>query len=695
MCMCAFHNTSTSEICAMCMNLRLSERCLLPQGVIVMSGARAAEDGLWEAVKETLSDTTDRWDAATLAEWMEESRVLIVIDDFIMKFCREALEEALEEWTEASFMLMTRPEDAAAARTLLAEHQPALILTLPGLSADAVHVLAARFLPQQEQEPFRMWVEARRGLLAEVLTYPALVEPACRAWQTGKWSVATQTTTELIWGIVEHMMSVDKRWKVSSLTEWLLAIGRLARASLEKNGLPNLKEDFEKEAVRLFSRDFAQGVFSAFCFSQSSTMPATVTLPHPLTQFLAAWDAIHENLHGTPMKALVKRITDEDSIVIYAAGHLARLLEHQPDLPEKNVSRAAKNLVLHMDRAKDRFGYTLRVIHECRTHPRVIKTMAAEVEIARYWEVRNNAVFPDAVSALLQHTVPSKIQVTVEKNMVAPDIMGVVELVAKTNYPVFLAEMNHLEWEHPDTTDELVHVLQAGTAPLEDFLGCMNVATIESLALNDVTRHLVCLRVRVCDVTAVKALLQTPSCLPNLMWLEADFDLCLYDITTDHLTRVPTLHMDVCFKDLADKDVDYMCDLLSFMRPRYSGVHVTRCSLTPQGVANILKNFYKRGMFMTATDEAIKRYRRWRFPALSNIAGEVTDAAAHHLLGYEDRYHYSDNEVRSSAVLQPADAKFLSNFFVAMEDLLFFRYVSANYTVLKKCGGTVEITRLA
>lgn len=668
---------------------------LLPQGVVVLSGAQAAEGGLWEAVKETLSDTTERWDAATLAEWMEESRVLIVIDDFIMKFCREALEEALEEWTEASFILMTRPEDAAAARSLLAEHQPTLLLSLPGLSADATHALAARYLSIQEREPFRAWVEAKRAIVADVLTYPALVEPACRAWQAGRWSVTTQTTTELLWGIVEHMMSGEKRLKISSLTEWLLTLGRLVRASLEKNGLPNLREDLEKEAARLFSRDLVQAVSSAFCFSHSSTTPATVTLPHPLTQFLAAWDAVHQNLQGTPMKALVKRIADEDSIVIYVAGHLARLLDYQPDLPEKNVSRAAKNLVLHMDRAKDRFGYTLRVIHECRTHPLVVKTIAKEVEIARYWEVRNSAVLPDAVAALLQHTVPSKIQVTVEKNMVAPDITGVVELVATTNYPIFFAEMNHLEWEYPDTTDELVHVLQAGTAPLEDFLGCLNVATIESLALNDVTRRLVCLRVRVCDISALTALLQTPSCLPNLMWLEADFDLCLYDITKDHLTQVPTLLMDVCFKEVADEDVDYLCDLLSVMRPRYSGVHLTRSSLTAQGVANVIKNFYKRGMLMSASNEAIKRYRRWRFPALSSIEGEVTDAAARHLLGYDDRYHYSDNEVMSCAVLQPADARFLANFFAAMEDLMFFRFVSANYTVLKKSDVPVEITRLA
>ncbi|XP_071549164.1 uncharacterized protein [Panulirus ornatus] len=667
------------------------------QGVVVVSGYTVASDDCWEAVKTLLPDTLARWGPSQVAEWMEEARVLVIVDDFVLKNAGKEVEDALEEWKEASFMILTTPSDAAGTVAILAARRPTLSLTMPGLERCDVITMAAQYLPGQALEGLSSWLVGNWSTAGEVLSYPGLVQPACHAWRLGHITDATVTTTQLMWHLVEARVAQESRVGAAILPEWLLVLGRLTRRSLETRKLPQ-KEEMETEARRLFPAGVAEDiVVNLLPISASAASTSTLSFPHPLTQFLAGWDALHQNLRGTPLKSLVKRLEDEDSVVLYVAGHLARLLQHQPQYPDKQVERVAKNLVLHMDRAADRFGYTLRVIHEFRLHPRALNLLQNEVEFPRLWEVYDAAILLEPLAALLQQDTPDKIIVSVEKNRLAPDLEGVVSLITSKKIPMFLAEMNHLEWDNPDTTDNLVRMVQRGTSQLQDFMGCLTTPTITSLTTAVTTRNLVCLRVRVKDQESVQAILRCPSDLTSLMWLEVDFDLLLHDLDKSQVPQVTTPLMDVSFKDLRDEDVPFLCEFLAHIRRRYSGVHLMRSVLSPQGVTEVLKQFFKRGMLMTADPALINRYRRWRFPVLATTIStteELTDEVVSHLLGYDDRYHYSDNEARSSVLSTRVDARALANFFTAIKDLLHFRYVCANYSVVKNTDGSIEMKDL-
>ncbi|KAK8721810.1 hypothetical protein OTU49_012583 [Cherax quadricarinatus] len=666
------------------------------QALLVLSGSAVAADDCWEAVKTFLLQSVSKWGASCVAEWMESAQVLVIIDDFIPKKAGEELTEALTEWTQASFLLLTTSADGVATSALTAAYVPTVHITLQGLDRCDALSLAMQHLPAEQVESFTSWLVASWCLVSDVLSYPRLVISTCLAWTLGNIDDSVVTTTQLLWCIVESQVSQCCNIREEEMARWLLVLGKLARRSLESEIHIN-REELLGEAGKIFPSGVEEvALLLPLPLSTSAACLSSLSFPHPLTQFLAAWDAIHQNMRGTPMKSLVKRLRDEDSVVIYAAGHLNHILQHDPHSPDNQVSRAAKNLVLHMDRATDRFGYTLKVIQEFRVHPRVLRIMMDEVGLPKIWEVSDGAVLVEPLAALLQHSTPVKIHVSVERKCLAPDLGGVVALLAGTSIPMFLAEMNHLQWGSSDTTDNLVSVIQRGNQQLQDFIGCLNAETIKSLCGWQATRNLVCLRVRVTDRESVEAILRSPSELPSLLWLEVDFDLPLDDLNNTSLTPVNTPLMDVCFRDITDRDVPLVCQLLEHIRIRYSGVHLMCCSLTPQGVREILKYFYRRGMYMTADASAIARYRRWRFPALDTVpkTETLTDDKVQHLLGYDDRYHYSDNEARTSVLATRLEANTLANFFEALQDLVYFRFVCANLSVVKNTDGTTEVKDL-
>lgn len=663
---------------------------------MVLSGYDASQSDCWEVVKDTHPRTVNEWGAADLAEWLEEAKFLIVIEDFVLKDDAAVVRQAMEEWENAAFMLTTTPYDAVGLATLLSESHAVLSLSLVGLDQCDVISSAAQCLPPSELEPFTSWLIGNWCICEDVCSYPALLELLCYAWSSRLITDEVITKTQLVWVIVECQMSRHSGLPANVLGDWLRVLARLNRRSLETKRLMNRLE-LEREAQQVFPGSLAEEMVTSFLpVSCSAASPSVLSLPHPMTQFLAGWDAIHQNIHGTPMKALTKYMVDEDPVVLYVAGHLDRLLLYQTEISEKQVSRVAKNLILHMDRAKDQFGYTLRVLQEVRLEPRILRIVTNEVAFPKVWEVNDAAILPEPLTALLRCSTPSKVQIVVEKRCCAPDLQGVVLHLSTTAIPIFLADMNQLVWDTPDTADGLIMIIQKGTMPLHDFIGCLSSTAISNLGNAATTKNLVCLRVKVRDKASVQAIFKYHSSLPCLMWLEIDFDLLLNDLDPSQVSQVNTPLMDVCFKDIQDQDIPFLCDYLARVRKRYSGVHLTRSSLTPQGATDLLKIFFTKGMIMTADANVIKRYRRWRFPSLANVplTEELTDEKVSHLLGYDDRYHYSDNEVRSSALTNRVDAGALANFFTIMTDLVFFRYICANFSVIKNTDGSTEVKEL-
>ncbi|XP_066946253.1 uncharacterized protein [Macrobrachium rosenbergii] len=667
------------------------------KALMALNSEQVSSDGCWEAAKTLLPDTVERWGAADVAEWMEESRLLIIIEDFDYRKCRETIGETLEEWSEADLLLLTSPSYVADTAELLAEHLPTIKFSVQNMEVN-LSLQLLKDLTLTEKGKFGKWCESNWAIVREIINYPDLMQPMWHAWNSKYIRDTTTTTTELLWSILLAHVAQNIHMEMELVHKWFLAIGQKARESLEdRNREPIKKDEIMHAAQEIFPGGFAEEVLakSVPCL-YSWLSPENIYYPHPVKQFLAAWDVIHQNLAGTRLKLLTKYLIDEDSVVIYAAGHLYRILELQPQFRDDNVTRCARNLILHMDRAKDRFEYILRVIYEIHSHPWIIDVFKKEIVFSRHWEVHDKGMIPSSIETLLKFNTPAKILLLISKKREAPDLEGVVNLLSRNTISMCLLESNHLEWESPFTTDEYIKILQEGKAAVEDIIGCLKSDTILSLGQKDMTRNLVCLRARLTDLESVKALFDCPQHLPCLLWLEADFDLPLSQLEDLELPQINTGLMDVCFKETRDEDIPFICRFLSTIRKNYSGVHLTRSSVTPQGAKELLKQFYKLGMKMSVDIAIVNRYRRWRFFILSTIpkTEEMTQEKVQHLLGYDDRHHYNDNEIFSSAIADHEEADALARFLGLMEDVLCFRYACGNYLVVKNCNGTIEAKKL-
>ncbi|XP_068228407.1 uncharacterized protein [Palaemon carinicauda] len=667
------------------------------KALMAFTSEQVSSDGCWEAAKTLLADTVDRWGAADVAEWMEENRLLIIIEDFDYRKCREMITETLEEWSEADILILTSPSYVTDTSDLLAEHRPTIKFNVLNIKL-SVALQMLKDVPLIEKDKFGKWCGSNWAMVREIINYPDLIQPLWYALKSKYISDSSITTTELLWNVLLAHITQNIHMEMEMVHKWFLAIGQKARESLEdRNREPIKKYDILNAAQEIFPGGYAEEILAKSVPCLNSWLSVeSIYYPHPVKQFLAAWDVIHQNLSGTRLKLLTKYLIDEDSVVIYAAGHLYRILELQPQYRDDNVTRCVRNLILHMDRAKDRFEYLLRIIFEIHSHPWIVDVFKKEIVFSRHWEIHDKGMIPSSITTLLKFEVPAKILLLISKKDEAPDLKGVVHLLASNTIPMCLLESNHLVWESSSTTDEYIKVLQEGKAAVEDIIGCLKSDTIRSLGRMEMTRNLVCLRARLTDLESIKALFDCPQYLPSLMWLEADFDLPLSELEGLELSPVNTGLMDVCFKDVHDDNIPFICRFLSTIRKNYSGVHLTRSSVTPQGATELLKQFYKLGMKMSVDIDIVNRYRRWRFFILSTIpkTETMTQEKVQHLLGYDDRHHYNDNEIFSSAITNPSEAGVLAQLLGLMEDLLCFRYACANYLVVKHCNGNIETKKL-
>lgn len=666
-----------------------------------MSGPELDEVGVWEAISPQIFEKT-RSRQTQDEQWLENFRTLLIIDDFLPRWTEEAA-EALQKWKRMSLVVLTTPEFAVKSQEDLSaakiEDCGAVKLhLLASLDKEKVLSMTSNYLTINEISSLNVWIVDNWWWANTLLKYRGLIEPFCAAWKYGLIEKVS-TATELLWTIIDSFNEVTNVIELldERLTRWWTVLGGLCRRSLE-TGYPLCASEVENEARQIFQNEFESA--SGSCLLPLSGKSAGccgsrwLTLPQPLTEFLAGWNAFHQNLSGTALKSLVKRIADEDPVVIYVAGHLKRTIENGEILREKQLIRLFRNLVLHMDRAKNRFSYTLRVLSESGFHPELVKFMVTEVDFPKVWDISDSAVLVRPVEALLEHVHPKKAEVTVAKGQYAPELTQVVRLLSQRGISMFLADMNHLTFGNPVSSEQLIQTVQnyGSKGTLQDFMGCLSARCLNNLSKHVATQNLVCLRVRVTDTLSVTAALLTPATLLSLMWLEIDFDLPLDQLLNIKVPKVNTPLMDLTFRSLTDEDMSNLVEFLAAIRNRYSGIHLVESEVSPQGVRTFLKGLYTKALKTSAHPDAISRYRAWRYPIIGQSNwSELSDEDARHLIGHDDRPHYNDNEVESEGfIADRAEVRTLATFLQMLEDPVCFRYECKNYRLAKCVDGNVE-----
>lgn len=669
-----------------------------------MSGPDLDEVGIWEAISLQVSEKSRR--SLAQEDIMEESRTLLIIDDFLPRWTEEAV-EALQKWRRMSLVVLTTPDYATKTQETLSSAKikdcgTVRLHRLASLDKEKMLSVATNYVTIHELSSLTVWVTDNWWWANPVLRYRGLIKPFCEAWNSGLIEKIS-TQTGLLWAIIDGLTEATdiNELPEDGLARWWTALGGLCRRSLE-TGYPLYGSEVEYEARRSFPNESksSSGFQLSPLFGESAGCCGSrwLALPQPLTEFLAGWNAFHQNLSGTALKSLVKQIAEEDVVVVYVAGHLARVIEKGETLMEKQMTRLFRNLVLHMDRAKDRFGYTLRILSESNLHPELVKFMVAEVDFPKLWEISDSAVMIRPVEALLEHVQPVKAEVTVDYGQSAPELTQVVQLLAHRGIFMFLADMNHLTFGNSVSSDWLIQTVQkyGCKGVLQDFMGCLSARYLNDLGKHVTTKNLVCLRVRVTDSQSMKAACLTPMALPSLMWLEIDFDLPFDQLVEVGVPRINTPLMDLTFRSLTDDDMPRLAVFLATIRTRYSGIHLIESEVSPQGVRTFLKGLFTKAIKTSGHPDAISRYRAWRYRIVGESNwSELSDEEARHLIGHDDRPQYNDNEVISEGVTgDRVEVRTLATFLQALDDPICFRYQCANFQVVKSVDGTVETKEL-
>ncbi|XP_063880350.1 uncharacterized protein LOC135111194 isoform X2 [Scylla paramamosain] len=673
------------------------------QGVFVLPGPVLDEMGIWEAISTQVFEKT-RQGLTESEDWMATTRTLVIIDDFLPRWADEAL-VALNQWKTMSLVLFTTPYHAVNTQEALstAGIQNVKQHRLAALDKDKVLDSAKNHLVENHLPKLATWLTDNWWWAGAVLRYKGLTEPFCAAWKSGLIETVS-TETGLLWAITDCMTeSLEKNGlPENALERWWTALGGLCRRSLE-TGYPMNASEVEYEARKIFpigSKGVtAKHLLPALGESAGCCGVRWLSLPQPLMEFLAGLNVFHQNLAGAPIKSLVKRIVDEDAVVVHVAGHLARAAERGTTPPEKQLTRLFRNLVLHMDRAKDRFNYTLRILSASHIYPELLKYIVNDVDFTKLWEISDSAMRFRPLEALLEHTRPVKAEVTVARGEAAPEIPQVARLLAERGIFMFLADMNHLTFGNPANSDLLMQTIQKhGTkGVLQDFMGCLSSRCLNDLGKHMTTQNLVCLRVRVTDTQSMKAACLTPEALPSLMWLEIDFDLPFDQLVKVPVPKVNTPLMDVTFRGLTDDDMVRLVAFLALIRKRYSGIHLMQSELSPQGVRTFIKGLFSKLMKTSAHPDAINSYRAWRYPIVGqSLQTDLSDEKARHLIGHDDRPQYNDNEVEAVGVVaERTEVLTLATFLGVLEDPVCFRYECANFRVVKSVDGKVETKEVA
>ncbi|MPC10828.1 hypothetical protein E2C01_003471 [Portunus trituberculatus] len=673
------------------------------QGVFVLPGPVLDEMDIWEAISTQIFEKT-RQRLTESEDWMETTRTLVIIDDFLPRWNDEAV-VALNQWKMMSLVLLTTPYHAANTQEALstAGIQNVKKHRLAPLDKNKMLEFAKNHLVEDHLLELATWLTNNWWWAGAVLRFKGLIEPFCAAWKSGLIETVS-TETELLWAITDCMTeSLEKNGlPENALERWWTALGGLCRRSLE-TGYPMNASEVEYEARKIFPTGSkgvtAKHLLPALGESAGCCGVRWLSLPQPLMEFLTGLNVFHQNLAGLPIKSLVKGIADEDPVVVHVAGHLARAAERGTTPPEKQLIRLFRNLVLHMDQAKDRFSYTLRILFSSHIYPELLKYIVTDVDFTKVWDISDSAMRFHPVEALLEHIRPLKAEVTVTRGESAPEMPQVARLLAERGIFMFLADMNHLTFGNPANSDSLIHTIQKyGTkGVLQDFMGCLSSRCLNDLGKHITTQNLVCLRVRVTDTQSVKAACLTPESLSSLMWLEIDFDLPFDDLVKVAVPKVNTPLMDVTFRGLTDNDMVRLVAFLALIRKRYSGIHLMQSELSPEGARTFIKGLFSKFMKTSADPDAISRYRAWRYPIVGqSFQTNLSDEEARHLIGHDDRPQYNDNEVEAVGVVaERMEVLTLATFLGVLEDPACFRYECANFRVVKSLDGKVETKEMA
>ena len=446
---------------------------------------------------------------------------------------------------------------------------------------------------------------------------------------------------------------------------------------------------------------YTENTFRNFLYSilmvRQSFLPCCyqhLMFPHQsVQQILVAW-YIFKN--QKPLLTTISSMRHGDGVATMFAGHLRREVKN---LDPRTLKLNLKNLFLRSEKSKMPHDYLIYLINELLSDPSLIDQMFTNAVFARQFQVFETSLLAQSLNYYIKYIEARKVLLIVRYGRDCTSIVNLTNSILRLDIGVGLVMMNHLEWNSPYNSDSLLSMALSPSSRLrvEDFFGHLTLSSMKKLTSISVP-YLTCLRLRLTSKETVFEIINVQHRLPRLLWFEIDFDIPLSEIFSLQLNSIITAPLcDLSFRDLDDTHVQPLVDFLCMLRPNYlSGLHCHFTRISACCVTELLTIIKEHNLILSTPIDVVARYRSWKYPEMAVLQKYEMedDDKVIHLLGFDDRSQYSDNEIHSDALVSPQDMKRVMDVLNDDSGIQGFKCGFVNVMIKKSPPGVVHLTEL-
>ncbi|CAL4113106.1 unnamed protein product [Meganyctiphanes norvegica] len=585
-------------------------------------------------------------------------------------------------------------------------------LQIRGYRPESIIAAAEYFMYHRKQDDnscnkLKTFLEQNMCRLFQLLKLPVMLELVFETWLENPDLFKDITTcTELFWSFswwkTQRAIMNGTNDPNSKIFELLFAIGEVSLKCLNENirlfgqYITSLECKMENLFLPSITHRIMLSIFKEryhHGLDPNYRQLSTICLQHQ--EWLASWYMVRQVARGKPLFKLAPRISNKKQLVIFMAGHMLFMKKESREFIEPEQSKVMKAIVLHDSCSSENLVFAMSVTAELRGNEELVTMLVGEMQFPDEFKLNISEIQQVPLEALLRQVAPTRIVLNVDYFKPYSELSKALSYIARVGLYLWLDSPKMFQFGSKDTLDRVLKpFIKSKTVLVNIDMICGNVSTrlIRELISITAFRNLVYLQLVVKTENDLSTVLLVPKYMKKMVWLEVkiDFDVLKNELTSMTKCDVPLL--DVYIQNVTDDQITHLADLLSWMHNSYSGIHLEKTSLSPEGVFYLLQELKKRQVCLNAGLEARWKFRRWYYPQLSDTDANLvlSDEVSIGYLGFDDRSFYSNHCIESYKFVIALDAWNLTSYLEETESIVHFTYDTKNLTFVKKVDGSVS-----
>ena len=681
--------------------------CVCVQLVLSIEGEQLVQEGLWPTLHQLASRAVRLFGEGPLEDWVTGARTLLLVSNWPcpaltahrtlqdstvqdqVEASNETLQYYLSDLPNAHFIFVTRNQYVENVVKFIRDEIKVYVTHMKMIA----HFKTLIQTMNVEKKKIFQWVDGNIWK-NDLIKYPMSRSYFQNALKKYPSVVSCESKGQFLWKIVQYqLLHFQKRYQIKPeiVSDMLMTVSTIAYKAL-----CNTSTNVQYASTPSYNDSLMKKFLEYLVIVQDSILPCSYKLYHfphvSIQQMLAAW-FLYKN--QKPLLASASCTRCGDAVAALFGSHLYRELSVQN---EKTVRWNLKNLYLWSENSQTPNNYILHLLSELCCSSSLMEILFRNTVFQRELHLYESSLLSKPLACYLKLTEPRKILITVRPGINYLNIVDTIKYCLDIDTYIGFALMNHIEWNNSELSDDILLTVLSHNSKLRlhDFIGCLSTKAIKLLNPHS-TPYLTCIRLRVTSEEAVTEALQVQKYLPKLLWYELDFDIEPMTLFRMQLPVITSPMCDLSFRDVDNEHVFHLVNFLSMVRVNYlSGLHIHRSRLTVDSIVDILIELKVRQLKLSTPKEIVMVYRSWKYLEMAVLTkSEIeNDDKVQHLLGFDDRSQYSDNEIRSSTYTNGKSVKRLIAILEQDTGIYFFQCCYTNVLISKTTNGKVKLIEL-